>query len=83
MRVVLKKIGFHLGPKTTRFSVGCVLLLQTVSHELEEEALQREADVEKQMKALAAAAAAKERKKMEELSAKDQQISELQVLHCP
>lgn len=50
-----------------------------MSHELEEEALQREAEVEKQMKGSAAAAAAKERKRVEELGAKDQQVAELQV----
>ena len=55
------------------------MCMQTVSRELEEEALQKEADVEKQMKALAAAAAVKDRKHAEELNAKDAQIAELQV----
>ena len=53
--------------------------LQTVSHELEEEALQREAEAEKQVKALQAAFAERERKQAEELQAKDQQLAELQV----
>lgn len=55
--------------------------MQTVSRELEEEALQRESEVDKQMKGLAVAAAAAERKRLEEVHAKDQHIAELQV-HC-
>ena len=50
-----------------------------MSHELEEEALQREAEIEKQVKALQAAFAERERKQAEELQAKDQQLAELQV----
>ena len=53
--------------------------MQTVSRELEEEALQRESAVDKQLKWLAAAAAVAERKRMEELKSRDQQIAELQV----
>ena len=50
-----------------------------MSRELEEEALQREAEVDKQLKSLAAAAAVAERKRVEELKSKDQQVAELQV----
>lgn len=50
-----------------------------MSRELEEEALQRESEVDKQLKGLAAAAAKAERKRVEELKSKDQQIAELQV----
>lgn len=53
--------------------------LQTVSHELEEEALHREAEVKEQLRNLQQIAAAKDLKHMEEVKAKDQQISELQV----
>lgn len=53
--------------------------MQTVSRELEEEALQRESEVDKQLKGLAAAAAVAERRRLEELKAKDQQIAELQA----
>ena len=53
--------------------------MQTVSRELEEEALQKEIEAEKQIKELVAVAAAKEKKRVEELNAKDQQLSELQV----
>ena len=50
-----------------------------MSHELEEEALQREKEQEHQVRAGQAAAAAKERQQAEELRAKDQQVTELQV----
>ena len=50
-----------------------------MSRELEEEALQRESEVDKQLKGLAAAAAVIEHKRIEELKSKDQQIAELQV----
>lgn len=53
--------------------------MQTVSRELEEEALQRESEVDKQLKELAAAAAVAERKRGDELKSKDQQIAELQA----
>ena len=53
--------------------------MQTVSRELEEEAVQKEAEVKEQLGALQAAADAKERQQLEELKAKDQLISELQV----
>lgn len=53
--------------------------MQTVSRELEEEALIKESEADKLLKALAAASAAAERRRLEELKAKDQQIAELQV----
>ena len=53
-----------------------------MSRELEEEALQREREAEQHLKGLSAAAAAKERKQTDELKAKDQQISDLQVMQC-
>lgn len=53
--------------------------MQTVSRELEEEALLKESEADKLLKALAAASAAAERRRLEELKAKDQQIAELQV----
>ncbi len=53
-----------------------------MSHELEEEALRREREAEQHMKGLQAAAAAKERKQTDELKAKEQQISDLQVMQC-
>ena len=56
--------------------------MQTVSRELEEEALQRESEVDKQLKGLVAAAAVAERKRIDELKSKDQQIAELQVQYA-
>jgi hypothetical protein len=68
------------------FGPACLLnwavWLQTVSHELEEEALRREREAEQHLKDLSAAAAAKEHKQTDELKAKDQQISDLQVMQC-
>ena len=55
------------------------LCMQTVSRELEEEALLKETEADKLLKALAAASTAAERRRLEELKAKDQQIAELQV----
>ncbi|DBA77116.1 TPA: hypothetical protein ACH3X1_009695 [Trebouxia sp. C0004] len=55
------------------------LLYETVSHELEEEALRREREAEQHLKGLQAAAAAKEGKQVDELKAKEQQISDLQA----
>ena len=53
-----------------------------MAHELEEEALRREREAEQQLKGLQAAAAAKEGKQTDELKAKQQQISDLQVTEC-
>ncbi|DBA80115.1 TPA: hypothetical protein ACH3X2_007598 [Trebouxia sp. C0005] len=55
------------------------LLYETVSHELEEEALRREREEEQHLKDLQAAAAAKEVIQADELKAKEQQISDLQA----
>lgn len=53
-----------------------------MSHELEEEALRREREEEQHLKDLQAAAAAKEVIQADELKAKEQQISDLQVTQC-
>ena len=71
-----------------QFGLGAACLLnwavwlQTVSHELEEEALRREREAEQHLKGLQAAAAAKEGKQTDDLKAKEQQISDLQVTQC-
>ncbi|KAL0050961.1 hypothetical protein WJX82_011093 [Trebouxia sp. C0006] len=55
------------------------LLYETVSHELEEDALRREREADQHLKGLSAAAAAKEHKQTDELKTKEQQISDLQA----
>ncbi len=72
---------YNLDSALPAYSTGCVLL-QTVSHELEEEALRREREAEQHLRGLQAAAAAKEGKQTDELKAKEQQISDLQVAQC-
>lgn len=54
--------------------------MQTLSHELEEESLRRDAQIDRQVKALEAAAAEQARQHAEELKFKDQQIADLQVI---
>ena len=71
----------NLDTASPAYSTG-LFWLQTVSHELEEDALRREREADQHLKGLSAAAAAKEHKQTDELKTKEQQISDLQVVQC-
>ena len=53
--------------------------MQAMAHELEQESLLRDSQIERQVKALEAAAAEQQRKLQEDLTSKGQQIADLQV----